>query len=241
MGTLKSNIFFKSILTFSNYIIGFITFPYVTRILGPDKFGLVNFALNTIDYFLLFATLGITTIGTREIARTKFVKDELEKSFSNIFGLNAISTFFVLIIFTICVLLIPRFREISELLYIGSAKILFAFLAIEWLYTGLEEFKYITIRSLSIKVIYVISVFIFIKQPSDYILYFILTVAGVVINSAVNFLYSFRFISILAKEFAGVKGYNWIEVSRKEISRLAVWSFSMIWRVLPLFSHLVHN
>lgn len=201
MNTLKRNILFKGILTFSNYIIGFVTFPYITRILGPSNFGLVNFAQNTVDYFLLFAAMGINTIGTREIAAVKNDPVKRSQVYSSILGTNVFFTILTLVIFFILVSIIPRFNEHKELFYIGSAKIIFSVLIVEWLFTGTENFRYITIRSLVIRLIYVVSVFLFIKSPEDYLLYFILTTGVVVVNSLINFIYSRKFVSLIWDSF----------------------------------------
>ena len=74
--SLKKNFIYKSILTLSSYLMAFITFPYVSRILGVERLGLVNFVDNTVSYFLLFATMGIGVLGVREIAS---VRDNLDK------------------------------------------------------------------------------------------------------------------------------------------------------------------
>lgn len=197
VSSLKKNIAYKGFLTFANYIIGFVTFPYVTRILGPANFGLVNFVQNTIDYFLLFATMGISTIGTREIAAAKGNPSKLNKTYSSIFGLNVLFTVFTLVVYLLCVWHVPRFNQNQELFYIGTAKIIFALFAIEWLFTGLENFKFITIRSLLIRTFYVVTVFLFVRESDDYILYFALSIGVVVVNSIINFLYGQKFVSII--------------------------------------------
>ena len=69
--SIKKNFAYKSILTISTYLISFITFPYVARVLGVEHIGLVNFVDNTVNYFLLFATMGIGLLGVREIAAVK--------------------------------------------------------------------------------------------------------------------------------------------------------------------------
>lgn len=203
---LKKNIAYKGLLTFSNYIIGFVTFPYITRVLGPANFGLVNFALNTVDYFLLFATMGIATIGTREIAAARNDKAKLDSAFSKILGVNLTFTVITLLIYFLSILLIPKLYENRELLYVGSAKIIFTAFAVEWFFTGIENFRYITYRSLSIKLLYVASVFIFVKNQSDYKLYFLLTILSIVLNSIINFIYARRFVSWNIQE-AGSKIY----------------------------------
>lgn len=214
---LKKNIAYKGLLTFSNYIIGFVTFPYITRVLGPANFGLVNFALNTVDYFLLFATMGIATIGTREIAAARNDKAKLDSAFSKILGVNLTFTVITLLIYFLSILLIPKLYENRELLYIGSAKIIFNAVAVECFFTGIENFRYITYRSLAIKLLYVASVFILVKTQSDYKLYFFLTILSIVFNSLINFIYAHRFVSWNIRE-AGSKTYI------KQNLRLGVYS-----------------
>ena len=63
--SIKKNFAYKSILTISTYLMNFVTFPYVARVLGVDGIGLVSFVDNAINYFLLFATMGVATLGVR--------------------------------------------------------------------------------------------------------------------------------------------------------------------------------
>ena len=97
--SIRKNFAYKSILTISNYIMGFITFPYISRVFGVEKLGLINFVDNTINYFLLFATMGISVLGVREIASVKETRDEKNKVFSNILGINILFTVITLIVY----------------------------------------------------------------------------------------------------------------------------------------------
>lgn len=198
--SIKKNFAFKSILTLSTYVMGFITFPYVSRVLGVEYLGLVNFIDNTASYFLLFATLGIELLGVREIAVVKEYDNEKSLVFSRILGLNVLLTIIVLVVYFIIVAFSPKLYQYSELFYIGAVKILFTAFLIEWFFTGIENFKYITIRSLIVKALYVLSVYVFIRNVNDYKLYFFLTVGVVVVNSFVNIIYVRRFVCIQWRE-----------------------------------------
>lgn len=193
--SIKKNFIYKSLLTVSIYCVGFIIFPYISRVLGVEKVGLVDFVDNTINYFLLFATLGINILGVREIAGCKDDPKELSKVFSNILILNLIFTFLVLIIYICAVLFIPQLYRYHQLFYIGIAKILFSLFLIEWFFAGIENFRYITIRSVIIKIIYAVAIFLFIKKSEDYILYFIFTTLIVVLNGIINVIYARKFVS----------------------------------------------
>lgn len=199
--SLRSNFVYKSILTIANPLIGIFTFPYISRVLGVKNLGLVDFVDNTINYFLLFAMMGIANVGVRSIASVKNNRSQLNKVFSNLLGINLWFTLFTLVIYFLSIGLITRFKEFSELFYIGSAKILFTTLLIEWFFTGIENFKYITIRTLLIKVSYVVCVFTLIRTPDDYVTYFVLTTVVVIANALINLVYSRNFVSIELKEF----------------------------------------
>lgn len=192
--SIKKNFAYKSVLTLSTYLINFITFPYVARVLGVERIGLVNFVDNTVNYFLLFATMGVGLLGVREIAAVKEDKERRDQVYSNVLALNLLFTLVSLSIYLLCVATIPKLCQYDELFYIGTAKILFTVFLVEWFFTGVENFRYITLRSILIKVLYIISVFLFVRDTSDYRLYFILTVGVVVLNALINQLYIRKFV-----------------------------------------------
>ena len=194
--SIKKNFAYKSVLTLSTYLINFITFPYVARVLGVERIGLVNFVDNTVNYFLLFATMGVGLLGVREIAAVKEDKKRRDQVYSSMLALNLLFTLVSLGIYLLCVVTIPKLCQYDELFYIGTAKILFTVFLVEWFFTGVENFRYITLRSILIKVLYIISVFLFVRDTSDYRLYFILTVGVVVLNALINQLYIREFVRV---------------------------------------------
>ena len=86
------------------------------------------------------------------------------------------------------------------MLYIGMAKIFAGTLSIEWLFKGMEDFQYITLRSLIIKTCYVVSVFVFVKCPEDYVVYFFLTMLMAVVGAIVNITYSFKSVKFVFRQ-----------------------------------------
>lgn len=192
--TIKKNFAYSSILTITGYIFPFITFPYVSRILGPEGIGEYNFANSVISYFSIFAMMGINTIGIREIARVKDNKSELSRVFNSLLLLNFIATVISILFLLLFIPIISSFDAHKDYLYIGVSNILCGSLIIEWFYKGIEDFKYITIRSLVIRCVYVISIFLFIKDSDDSLLYFLLTTLMTVINAVVNLLHARRHV-----------------------------------------------
>lgn len=208
MPTLKKNFFYSFFLTTSSYLMSLVVFPYVSRTLGPTDLGLASFAVGTVGCFTLLATMGINTLGIREIARCRESKEELNNTYSSLFTLSLIFSFLAVIGFTITSLLIPSLKSHPSLILLGAVCIVAQISLIEWLYKGLENFRSITIRGIIIKILYVIAIFLFVKSPDDSIMYFALIVATYCINSIANITYARHFVKFSLKNIQLRKWLN---------------------------------
>lgn len=196
MPSVKKNFIWSTVLTLAGYVFPLITFPYITRVLGVEGIGSIQFADSTISYFCIFAMLGIGTVGVREIAKSKDDKHELSRVFSSLLFINLLFTVLSIIFLILLIQFIPSFESHSKLLYIGVSRILCTAFVAEWFFKGIEDFRYITICSIIIRSLYVISVLIFVRDANDYILYFLLTTLTYVFNVIVNLVYLKKFVNI---------------------------------------------
>lgn len=192
--SLKKNFIYSSILTVSTYLFPLIVYPYVSRTLGLSNIGIVNFVDNLVNYFVFLSMMGITTVGVREIASVRSNRQALSTTFMSLLSLTILTTLLAIAILWISMYTVPTLIPFKDLLYVGLIKLVFNLFLIEWFFMGMEDFKYITKRSILVKFLYVISVFVFIKEPSDYKLYYFLSVAVVIINSLINIVYSRNFV-----------------------------------------------
>lgn len=194
MSGIKKNFFYSAFLTTANYIFPLLTFPYVTRVLGVANFGICGFIDGIINYFILFSTMGIAVVGIREISVTKSKIDKMNETFVDLLMINAIFTVISVLALIVCTYLVPKLYEQKELMFMGAFKIGFNFLLIEWFYKGIEDFKFITIRSLIVKCVYVVGVFCFVRNRDDYPIYYLLSVIMVALNALINIFYSKKWI-----------------------------------------------
>lgn len=192
--SIKKNFLYSSLLTTANYIFSFITYPYVSRVLGVTNIGICNFVDSIINYYILFAMMGVGVVGIREIASNRNDKEKLNKAFNSLFVLNFISTTIMLVTLIVSVFAVPKLYEHRELMWVGALKLVFNYLLISWLYQGLEEFRYVTIRSIAIKCIYVVGVFLFVHTKNDYPIYYFLMALMTMVNAVVNIVYSRKFV-----------------------------------------------
>lgn len=203
MSSIKKNFFYSSILIVSNYIFPLLVFPYVSRVLGVTNIGICGFVDGIINYFILISMMGISVVGIREVARIKNDEMAIAKTFSSLFSLNAITTMVALILLILATFLVPQLYENKNLMFVGALKLVSNFLLVEWLYTGLERFKFITNRSIIIKILYVGLIFLFIKKPEDYFLYYFLTTIMITINALLNVWFARKYFkwSIFSLDF----------------------------------------
>ena len=196
---IKKNIIYSTVLTTSNYIFPLLVYPYVARVLGVTNIGICNFIDNIINYFILFSMMGINIMGNRQIATDRANGVALSRSFSNLFSLNAITTVIAVIALVVLTLTVPDLKQNHELMWFGCIKLVSNFLLIEWFYKGMENFKYITLRTIVVKCLYVVAIFLCIRQSEDYPLYYLLTVLMVAANALINSVHARKFVKFSFK------------------------------------------
>lgn len=194
--SLTKNVIFNSLLTVSNYIFPFILFPYVSRVLGPENLGKCDYVDSWINYFMLLSTLGISYVGIREIVASRDDRVKINRTFTSLLLITSVSTLIAICLLVVLTFTLSAFSDYKSLLLIGILKLLGNFFLIEWFYKGLEDFKYITLRTILVKTIYLIAVFVFIRTSSDYMVYYLLLCLMVVINAIVNCWKASKMVSI---------------------------------------------
>ena len=169
--SIKKNTLFNALKTFSTIVFPLITFPYVSRILLAENVGKVNFGLSIISYFSLIASLGITTYAIRECSAVRTQRDLLSKLASEIYSINVITTIIAYILLALTLLLYKRLENYRVLILIQSLSILFTTLGTDWLNSAMEDFRYITVRTIIFQIIAIGLMFSFIHAPEDYLKY----------------------------------------------------------------------
>lgn len=183
--SIKVNYIMNIILTMSSFIFPLVVFPYMTRILQPTGIGKVSFASSLISYFGIFAQLGVPTYGIRECAKVRDNKEELSQLVFELLGVNVITCLITYVLFIISIFMILRLQQEKFLYAIMSVSLILNTFGMEWLYRALEEYSYITIRSVIFKCVAIILMFFLVKSESDYIIYGFLTIFA---SSASNIL-----------------------------------------------------
>ena len=166
---LVQNFTSLSVLQISNYIFPLIVLPYVVRVLGPDKYGLVQFAAAFSTYLQLICDYNFALTGTRLISQNRNDQKKLSEIFSSIIFIKIILFLVTFILFIVIILSIEKF-SIDSMVYILSAgMVLGSVLSPLWFFQGIEKMKYITIIQVSVRIVATIFIFLFIQAKSDYL------------------------------------------------------------------------
>ena len=192
--SLKINFIMNAILTMSQFIFPLITFPYVSRILLPEGTGKVSFATSVVSYFAMFAQLGIPTYGIRACAKIRDDKEKLTKTVQELFIINIAMSLIAYVVLSVAIILVPRLQQDKALFLIVSLTILFNAIGMEWLYKALEQYTYITVRSIIFKFIALIAMFALIHQKSDYVLYGGISILAASASNILNFFHVHKYI-----------------------------------------------
>ena len=199
-----------------------ITFPYVCRVIEPEGIGQVNFFSSIIGYISLFTCLGIPMYAVREIARDRNDIVKMNRTAVEILLLHALLSLAGYLIVAVLCLTVPQIKVDIPLFLILSLTIFFTAIGCEWFYQGIEDFKYITIRGLVVKVVSVVLLFIFVKTKDDLIYYGAYTVIGILGGNIFNF---FRLRKYIHKENLIFSNLN---ISRHIKPVLQVFSFNVV-------------
>lgn len=194
--SIKLNFIMNAILTVSSFLFPLITFPYVSRILLPEGTGKVSFATSVVTYFMMLSQLGIPMYGIRACAKVRDDREALSRTVHELLVINLVMSLIAYILLGGCVLLVPKLRAEKTLIFIISITIVLNALGMEWLYKALEQYTYITVRSMIFKVIGIIAMFALVHKRADYVIYGGITIFAASASNIFNFIHAHKYIDV---------------------------------------------
>jgi PST family polysaccharide transporter len=164
-----NNAAYLSALQFVTFLLPIIVVPYLFRVIGPEKFGLLAFAGAFTQYFVILTDYGFNVSATKEISLCGNNQKKLESVFSSVMAVKFILTILSMAIVTIFVCLIPKFQNDWLVYLFNFGVIAGSVLFPNWFFQGREKMKYITVLNIISGVMVTVFILSFVKNTSDYI------------------------------------------------------------------------
>lgn len=174
--------------TASAVLFPLITFPYVSRVLGPAGIGAVAMGTSLVSYFTMIAMLGVPTYGIRACAKVRDNPSKLAATVSELMIVNLVMMVIAYSLFFAVLMAVPAFREAWPLYTVCSLAILLNVIGVNWVYQALEDYSYITMISLLFKVLGVGLMFGMVRSQNNVLAYALVTVVSTFGSGLFNFL-----------------------------------------------------
>lgn len=197
--SLKLNAFFNVVRNVLRLIFPLITFPYVSRVLMPEGIGKVNFANSIVMYFYTIASLGIGSYGIREAAKIRNDRLALAKFTKEMLSINIVSTLVSYILLAASLVFVKKFESYRILIIVNSSSIILNTIGFEWLYSALEEYGYITLRSIIFQIVSLALTFILVRNSDDVVNYALVSVISNVGSNVCNLIHARRYLDLKTK------------------------------------------
>ena len=184
---LVENVFSLSVLQVANFILPLVTIPYLVRVLGAEKFGLVMFAYAFNQYFVMLVDFGFSLSATREIALNRNDPQKISEIFWSIIVIKTVFLMFCFIVLVSVVSYFDKFK-IDYQVYLLSYGVAVgqAYFPV-WFYQGMEKMKFVTMLNVIAKLIFALLLFVVVNKPDDYTYVPLMNSLGFISASVISF------------------------------------------------------
>ncbi|UPQ80529.1 oligosaccharide flippase family protein [Flavobacterium azooxidireducens] len=212
--TIKNNKQFQhfsiyGIGQFFNLILPFIAIPYIISICGEENFGKIGVGLGIAFFLLVFIDYGTDILGVKYIAINRDDKKLIGDYYRIVFLSKIFLTLIVIFLSTLSYFFIPYFKENQNTLLLGFTILISQLLNPIWVFQGLEKYNWITLINVSSKALYLVFIFLFIKQAEDYVFVNFFFGLGLIIPNTIGSVKIIRYFKVNLLDFSknDIKSY----------------------------------
>ena len=168
--TVLQNFASLSVLQAITYLLPILILPYLFRMIGPAKFGLIAFAQAFVQYFMILTDYGFSISATKEISLCQHDPAEINKVFSSVMTAKIALAIVSLALLACAVHFIPRFRADWPVYVLSFGAVLGSTLFPVWFFQGTEKMKYIVNLNIAGGILTVLLIFFTVRGPQDYLM-----------------------------------------------------------------------
>lgn len=185
---LIENFLFLFFLNIANFILPLLTFPYLVRVLGIEKFGLLSFATSIITYFLILTDYGFNLTATKEISINRRDKDKIDEIFSAVISLKLLIMLIGFVVLLPLLFFIPKLNVYWYIFIFTYGNVLGQLMFPVWFFQGIEKMRIISVLNIISKCVFTLAIFLFINGEKDFYLVPIFSSLGYMLIGLVSML-----------------------------------------------------
>ncbi len=191
VGNIRKNYLYNLSFQIFSLLIPFVTAPHLARALMADGIGAYSYISSIATYFSLFAALGLSSYGTREVSRVRDNPRKASKLFWELSVIRLVATLLCLGLYLLFILISG-----SDIrLYLAAGLVILTVgTDCSWFFQAMENFKTLTVRNFAVKLLSVVCIFAFVDGPDDLLLYFVIQGGGMLLS---NLALSLRLFKLL--------------------------------------------
>ncbi len=179
---LFKNTFFLYLMQIANYVFPLLTFPYLTRVLGTEKYGIVVFANAVMAYFMLFLEFGFILSATNLCSQYRDDKRKLGNITFGVINAKIMLAAFGVIVLIICCKFVKTFSEQKTFFYLSYFGTVLNIFLPDYLFRGIEKMSILTYRVIFSKFVYTAIIFALIHKSDDYFFVPLATIGGATVS-----------------------------------------------------------
>lgn len=180
--TILANFSYLTILQIFTLLFPLITYPYLLRVVGLELYGIVIYAQTIVTYISLIINFGFNITGAKEIASNRDNPALLSEIVSSIYLNKFIIWLVCLIVYVGAISIIPFFKQHFIIYFFSFFLTLNELLFPIWFFQGIEKMKYITYINISVRLFFVLAIFIVVRQQADYVYIPLLNAIGALLG-----------------------------------------------------------
>lgn len=193
--SISKNAIFKAMLNLFNIILPILVIPLVTRSVGKELYGYMGYGDSLTAYFLIFASFGIYQYGLREISKVRDDNIKLRQTFTSLFVFTSVTNIVASAAYMIFVAIFYKNEPYLYTCIIMGFNLVFNLFYVEWVNEALENYDFIAIKTMVVRIIYSALILLFIRNQEDYLFYLYLVIGFNFINNIISFVYVKRRLS----------------------------------------------
>lgn len=171
---------------FVSFLIPVAMVPYLSRVLGPEGFGVSSFVTAFASALAVLLEFGFNLTATRKVARCRTSSDELAAIAASVMGAKLLLTLPVCALFAICAVVVSAHNNLGGYLSWGLIIVLANGYSPMWFYQGTERMAGAVLLEVFLRVLAAILTLVLVHSPEDLWKYLALTALAGALTTAIT-------------------------------------------------------